>query len=96
VPEGQRGRWREQRLEGRHDDPRLRAWSSSTTGFRRFLKEWEYIVSQAQRTGANKDALLRDDLVKAWQRVKIIEINGYRSLTDAPERHAQRRPARCL
>src|ERR1019366_5067851 len=29
------------------------------------------------------DALVRDALVKAWSKVKIMEINGYRSLTDA-------------
>jgi alkylation response protein AidB-like acyl-CoA dehydrogenase len=26
---------------------------------------------------------VREDLVKAWSKVKIMEINGYRSLTDA-------------
>jgi hypothetical protein len=57
--------------------------SSSTTGFRRFLKEWDVIVKNAQKNGKNKDRLTRDALVKSWQKVKIMEINGYRSLTDA-------------
>ncbi|HUX05542.1 MAG TPA: acyl-CoA dehydrogenase family protein [Acidimicrobiales bacterium] len=57
--------------------------SSSTTGYRRFLKEWHQIVREAQRTKRSEDLRVRDDLVRAWQKVKIMEINGYRSLTDA-------------
>jgi alkylation response protein AidB-like acyl-CoA dehydrogenase len=57
--------------------------SSSTTGYRRFLKEWETIVAEARRVGKSDDDLVREDLVKAWSKVKIMEINGYRSLTDA-------------
>jgi hypothetical protein len=57
--------------------------SSSTTGYRRFLKEWESIVTEARRVGKSNDDLVREDLVKAWSKVKIMEINGYRSLTDA-------------
>jgi len=57
--------------------------SSSTTGYRRFLKEWELIVKDATRVKKNDDVLVRDALVKAWSKVKIMEINGYRSLTDA-------------
>jgi alkylation response protein AidB-like acyl-CoA dehydrogenase len=57
--------------------------SSSTTGYRRFLKEYETIVREARRVGKSDDELVRDDLVKAWSKIKIMEINGYRSLTDA-------------
>ena len=57
--------------------------SSSTTGYRRFLKEWDLIVKEATRVKKNGDPLVRDALVKAWSKVKIMEINGYRSLTDA-------------
>ncbi len=57
--------------------------SSSTTGYRRFLKEWEQIVHEVQRKGKDKDQLVRDQLIRSWQKVKIMEINGYRSLTDA-------------
>ncbi|MGC2169596.1 MAG: acyl-CoA dehydrogenase family protein [Acidimicrobiales bacterium] len=57
--------------------------SSSTTGYRRFLKEYETIVREARRVGKSDDELVRDDLVKAWSKIKIMEINGYRSLSDA-------------
>jgi alkylation response protein AidB-like acyl-CoA dehydrogenase len=57
--------------------------SSSTTGYRRFLKEWESIVSEARRVARIEDDLVRDALVRAWSKVKIMEINGYRTLTDA-------------
>jgi len=57
--------------------------SSSTTGYRRFLKEWEFVVKEATRLGKNKDLRVRDDLVRAWEKVKIMEVNGYRSLTDS-------------
>ncbi len=57
--------------------------ASSTTGFRRFLKEWNEIVDAARRRGVNTDAVTRQELVKAWSDIKIMEINGYRSLTDA-------------
>jgi hypothetical protein len=56
--------------------------SSSTTGYRRFLKEWELIVDEAKRLDKLKDRRTRDELVKAWEKVKIMQINGYRSLTD--------------
>ncbi len=57
--------------------------SSSTTGYRRFLKEWETIVRETKRLGKNSDLRVRDELVKAWSKVKIMEINGYRTLTDS-------------
>ena len=57
--------------------------SSSTTGYRRFLKEWEFIVKEAKRRNKSSDQLVRDALVKSWQQVKIMQINGYRSLTDS-------------
>ncbi|MDE3082409.1 MAG: acyl-CoA dehydrogenase family protein [Acidobacteriota bacterium] len=57
--------------------------SSSTTGYRRFLKEWDSILAEARTHGRTSDRLVRDALVRSWQKVKIMEINGYRSLTDA-------------
>ena len=57
--------------------------SSATTSYRRFFKEWESIVAEARRVGKADDALVRDALVRSWSKVKIMEINGYRSLTDA-------------
>ncbi len=56
--------------------------SSSTTGYRRFLKEWELIVREATRVGRIDDALVRDALVRSWSKIKIMQINGYRTLTD--------------
>ena len=57
--------------------------SSSTTGYRRFLKEWEFILKEARRVHKSDDELVRDALIQAWSKVKIMQINGYRSLTDA-------------
>jgi len=57
--------------------------SSATTGYRRFLKEWESVVRAAQSTGALDDRRVRDAMVRSWQNWKIMEINGYRTLTDA-------------
>ena len=56
--------------------------SSATTSYRRFLREWESIVAEAARVGRTSDRLVRDALVRAWSKVKIMEVNGYRSLTD--------------
>jgi alkylation response protein AidB-like acyl-CoA dehydrogenase len=56
--------------------------SSSTTGYRRFLKEWEHILSETRRVGKSDDELVREDLVKSWSKIKIMEVNGYRTLTD--------------
>ena len=57
--------------------------SSATTGFRRFLREWDAIVAAAKENGRNEDPMIRQDLVKSWADIKIMQINGYRSLTDA-------------
>jgi alkylation response protein AidB-like acyl-CoA dehydrogenase len=57
--------------------------SSATTGYRRFLREWDKIVEIAQENGKSEDALVRQDLIKSWADIKIMQINGYRSLTDS-------------
>ncbi len=57
--------------------------SSATTGHRRFVKEWEAVVRAARDRGATSDRRVRDALVRSWQNWKIMEVNGYRSLTDA-------------
>jgi hypothetical protein len=57
--------------------------SSATTGHRRFARELDAIVKAARRRGKNKDPEIRQRLARAWSNVKIMEINGYRSLTDA-------------
>ncbi|MGH9093689.1 MAG: acyl-CoA dehydrogenase family protein [Acidimicrobiales bacterium] len=55
--------------------------TSATTGYRRFKKEWDGIVEAARVRGRTDDALVRQELAWAWGVVKIMEINGYRSLT---------------
>jgi alkylation response protein AidB-like acyl-CoA dehydrogenase len=57
--------------------------SSATTGYRRFLKEWDAIVDEARHRGRAADSRTRDRLVRSWQAIKIMEINGYRALTDS-------------
>src|SRR5271165_2940752 len=57
--------------------------SSATTGHRRFRRELDQIIAVAQRNGKSRDPLVRQRLATAWTKVKIMQINGYRSLTDA-------------
>ena len=57
--------------------------SSSTTGYRRFLRELDEVIAAARANGRAQDPLVRQRLARAWSKVKIMEINGYRSLTDA-------------
>ncbi len=57
--------------------------SSATTGHRRFQRELDQIIATARSKGRNTDPLVRQGLATAWTKVKIMQINGYRSLTDA-------------
>jgi alkylation response protein AidB-like acyl-CoA dehydrogenase len=57
--------------------------SSATTGHRRFLREFEAILSEARKRGKDKDPVIRQELVRSWSNIKIMEINGYRTLTDS-------------
>ncbi len=57
--------------------------SSATTGHRRFARELDVILAEARARGKDRDPLIRQRLARAWSNVKIMEINGYRSLTDA-------------
>ena len=57
--------------------------SSATTGHRRFQRELDQIIQEAKKNGSSADPLIRQRLATAWSKVKIMEINGYRSLTDA-------------
>jgi hypothetical protein len=57
--------------------------ASSTTGHRRFARELDQIIGHARRTGRAADPEVRQGLARAWSKVKIMQINGYRSLTDA-------------
>ena len=55
--------------------------TSATTGYRRFKKELDEIIETARKNGRSSDPLVRQGLAKAYSTVKIMEINGYRSLT---------------
>ena len=57
--------------------------ASATTGHRRFQKELDVIISEARRKGRSGDPLVRQELARAWGTVKIMQVNGFRSLTDA-------------
>jgi alkylation response protein AidB-like acyl-CoA dehydrogenase len=57
--------------------------TSATTGHRRFLKEFNEILELARQRGVNEDPLIRQRLVRSWSKIKIMQINGYRTLTDA-------------
>ncbi len=55
--------------------------TSATTSHRRFQKELDEIIKEARKNGASSDPLVRQRLAHAWSKVKIMEINGFRSLT---------------
>ena len=57
--------------------------TSATTGYRRFLRELDVIIAAAKKNGKSDDPVIRQRLAHAWSEVKIMEINGYRSLTDS-------------
>jgi alkylation response protein AidB-like acyl-CoA dehydrogenase len=56
---------------------------SATTGYRRFARELDTIIEAARERGKNRDPLIRQRLAAAWSAIKIMQINGYRTLTDA-------------
>jgi hypothetical protein len=55
--------------------------TSATTSHRRFQKELDEILKESKKNGSSSDPLVRQRLARAWSKVKIMEINGYRSLT---------------
>jgi alkylation response protein AidB-like acyl-CoA dehydrogenase len=55
--------------------------TSATTGYRRFEKELEQIVDAAKRNGRIDDPVVRQGLMKAYSKVQIMRVNGYRSLS---------------
>ena len=57
--------------------------TSATTGHRRFSKELDTIISKARHNGRISDPLIRQRIAQAWTKVKIMEVNGLRTLTDA-------------
>ncbi len=57
--------------------------SSASTGWRRFSRELDAVVAEARTRGKDRDPIVRQRLAAAWSAVKIMQINGYRTLTDA-------------
>jgi len=57
--------------------------SSATTGYRRFQRELDLVIAAARKNGKVADPLIRQRLARAWSEVKILQINGYRALTDS-------------
>src|SRR5581483_9620419 len=57
--------------------------TSATTGHRRFQKEFDEILKEARARGMADDPLVRQRLVRSWTNIKIMQINGFRTLTDA-------------
>ncbi len=57
--------------------------TSATTGHRRFQKEFDEILKEARARGKADDPLLRQRLARSWTNIKIMQINGFRTLTDA-------------
>ena len=55
--------------------------TSATTGYRRFRRELDEIIAAARRTGRIDDPLIRQRLALAFSKVKIMEVNGLRTLT---------------
>jgi alkylation response protein AidB-like acyl-CoA dehydrogenase len=55
--------------------------SSATTSHRRFAKELEGIIDAARANGKIDHPVIRQRLARAWSKVKIMEINGWRSLS---------------
>ena len=56
--------------------------TSATTSHRRFQKELDEIMGKARKNGRIADPLVRQRLAAAWSKVKIMEVNGYRALSD--------------
>ncbi|MHB8244566.1 MAG: acyl-CoA dehydrogenase family protein [Acidimicrobiales bacterium] len=55
--------------------------TSATTGYRRFQRELDAIIQAATKNGKVADPLIRQRLAEAWTKVKIMQINGLRTLT---------------
>ena len=57
--------------------------TSATTGYRRFQRELEAVIEAARERDEDRDPLVRQRLARAWSKVKIMQINGLRTLTSA-------------
>jgi alkylation response protein AidB-like acyl-CoA dehydrogenase len=57
--------------------------TSASTGWRRFARELDAVISEARTRGKDSDPVVRQRLAAAWSAVKIMQINGLRTLADA-------------
>jgi alkylation response protein AidB-like acyl-CoA dehydrogenase len=55
---------------------------SASMSHRRFEKEFETIISEAERTGAAADPVMRQRLIEQWIRVRLIRYGNLRILFD--------------
>jgi alkylation response protein AidB-like acyl-CoA dehydrogenase len=55
--------------------------TSATTGYRRFERELEVIIEKARKNGRIADPSVRQGLAKAWSKVQIMKVNGWRTLS---------------
>ncbi len=54
---------------------------SATTGYRRFLDEWNQMVAEAKANGAIDDPVIRQRLAVYFTKIHIIRVAGLRTLT---------------
>jgi hypothetical protein len=55
--------------------------TNATTSYRRFEKELEQVTELARANGRIDDPVVRQGLTRAWSKVQIMKINGYRTLS---------------
>jgi alkylation response protein AidB-like acyl-CoA dehydrogenase len=55
--------------------------TSATTGYRRFERELQSVIDKARSNGRIADPTVRQGLAKAWSKVQIMKVNGWRSLS---------------
>jgi alkylation response protein AidB-like acyl-CoA dehydrogenase len=56
--------------------------TSATTSHRRFQKELDDIIERARKNGKATDPRVRQELARAYSKVRIMEVNGLRNLSD--------------
>jgi alkylation response protein AidB-like acyl-CoA dehydrogenase len=59
---------------------------SATTGYRRFLLEYDFMVEEARRNGSIEREGVRQGLMRYYTKIQILRINGLRSLTQTVNR----------
>jgi alkylation response protein AidB-like acyl-CoA dehydrogenase len=54
---------------------------SATTGFRRFMEEYNQMVEQAKRNGAINEPHIRQSLAQYYTKIQILRVHGLRGLS---------------